>query len=122
MGEISYSLYLWHWPIWVFMNYLQPVTSTVKLFCIALTFNLAYISTKEIENPIRNKKRVSTAALWRGFKVLWLAFMAGLLVNLVLGLGGSPEEGIDFKRKTVFQEPKYDFEGYLLENSYASIG
>ena len=62
VGEISYSLYLWHWPIWVFANYFieRELTTANKVFCVALAFTLAYLSTNEIENPIRNKKKVST--------------------------------------------------------------
>lgn len=54
IGEWSYSLYLWHWPIMAFMRYKQydfgiPETC----FIITLTFLLSYISYTFIENTYR---------------------------------------------------------------------
>jgi peptidoglycan/LPS O-acetylase OafA/YrhL len=57
IGLISYPLYLWHWPILVFMRHLH--ISTTQLLPIALfwlaTFALAYSSYRWIETPIRRK-------------------------------------------------------------------
>jgi peptidoglycan/LPS O-acetylase OafA/YrhL len=57
IGLISYPLYLWHWPILVFMRHLHISTEQfvpVALFWIA-TFALAYGSYRWIETPIRRK-------------------------------------------------------------------
>jgi peptidoglycan/LPS O-acetylase OafA/YrhL len=56
-GKISYSLYLWHWPIFVVMRYLAiELTLEVQLFCIVLTYFLSILSYHYIEQPFRSSK------------------------------------------------------------------
>ena len=57
IGLISFSLYLWHWPILVFLKYIyiEKLTSTHSLFALILTFALSLISYQYIEKPFRNK-------------------------------------------------------------------
>jgi hypothetical protein len=58
VGRISYGLYLWHWPVVVFVT-----TSTTRLpgsvvdgARVALTFGLATLSFYVVEQPIRQKR------------------------------------------------------------------
>jgi peptidoglycan/LPS O-acetylase OafA/YrhL len=54
LGRISYSLYLWHWPLLVFTEQLRPGTGLRgRLAVVALAVVLAYASTVLIEDPIR---------------------------------------------------------------------
>ncbi|MEO0793693.1 MAG: acyltransferase family protein [Verrucomicrobiota bacterium] len=56
IGLLSYSLYLWHWPLLVYGKYLLGALSiSAKLSIISLTFILAYLSWKFIEAPFRRK-------------------------------------------------------------------
>jgi peptidoglycan/LPS O-acetylase OafA/YrhL len=56
-GNISYSLYLWHWPIFVIIRYLAiELTIEIQLFCIVLTYLLSVISYHYIEQPFRDAK------------------------------------------------------------------
>ena len=57
MGLISYSLYLWHWPVWVFYNYwnIGEVAIYEKIALIGLCFILAVLTWKFIEQPFRRK-------------------------------------------------------------------
>ncbi|MES2627311.1 MAG: acyltransferase family protein [Pseudomonadota bacterium] len=68
IGLISYSLYLWHWPILVFVRYQGiPMTFVVQASCITLSIVLAWLSWKFVETPVRNSKNVSllsVADLW----------------------------------------------------------
>ena len=54
IGLISYSLYLWHYPIFAFAR-LNDLFQNNILFCILLTFILSTISYYFIEKPARNK-------------------------------------------------------------------
>ncbi|WP_395840484.1 acyltransferase family protein [Edwardsiella tarda] len=57
IGSISYSLYLWHWPVFSFAHYvgwLQEIPS--RLLGIALSFVLALLSYYLIETPLRRKR------------------------------------------------------------------
>lgn len=54
IGRLSYSLYLWHWPVIVYAGMLAPeLTPAERLYCLALTFALSILSYHLIENPIR---------------------------------------------------------------------
>ena len=53
---------------------------------------MAILSTEKIENPIRNKKKISTSVLWRGFGIIWVSLMSFLLYNMVMNVGGLENE------------------------------
>ena len=57
IGLISYSLYLWHWPLFVYFNYLTlraPDALEISVL-FALSFLLAGLSWRYIEQPFRTK-------------------------------------------------------------------
>ena len=55
IGDISYALYLWHWPLIVIAPFALGHALSIrdKVLIIGATFVLAYLSTRFIENPIR---------------------------------------------------------------------
>lgn len=54
IGKISYPMYLWHWPIIVFLNiYLVKFTPMIQCFVILISIVLAYLTHKFIELPAR---------------------------------------------------------------------
>jgi peptidoglycan/LPS O-acetylase OafA/YrhL len=57
VGLISYSLYLWHWPVYVFARaaLFHPLTPAQTAVLIGLSFVLAALSWKFIEQPFRNR-------------------------------------------------------------------
>ncbi len=57
VGKISYSLYLWHWPVIVFLKYtfVSEVTSVHLAGSLVLSFVIAALSWKYIETPFRQK-------------------------------------------------------------------
>lgn len=59
IGLISYSLYIWHWPIFSFLRYQSIVESPLTL-CLAYgsTFLIAYLSWRYIERPARKLKAI----------------------------------------------------------------
>lgn len=62
VGRISYSLYLWHWPIIVFANYgnFNPESIETKLVCVALSFLVATLSWSLVEEPIRRRRMLTS--------------------------------------------------------------
>ena len=55
IGLISYSLYLWHWPVICFVKYwkFEKLHFFEKLILVSLGFLLAIISWRAIERPFR---------------------------------------------------------------------
>lgn len=58
IGLISYSLYLWHWPVLSYARYwaLGPITVPEKLFLVVGSFSVAVLSYYFVEQPFRQKK------------------------------------------------------------------
>lgn len=57
IGLISYSLYLWHWPVLVFYRYwaLGPIPMAQRLLLVAISFALAVLSWRFVETPFRKR-------------------------------------------------------------------
>jgi peptidoglycan/LPS O-acetylase OafA/YrhL len=66
VGLISYSLYLWHWPIHVYANYVFGATvgTAWTLVLIALSFCLAVLSWRFVEQPFRHRQVFSRRAIF----------------------------------------------------------
>lgn len=54
IGLISYSLYIWHWPVFALIRYLNiEETSKVLVAAFLVVFALGYLSWRFIEKPTR---------------------------------------------------------------------
>jgi peptidoglycan/LPS O-acetylase OafA/YrhL len=55
VGLISYSLYLWHWPVLAFARYwaIAPLTPMQAISAVAAAFVLATLSWRFVERPFR---------------------------------------------------------------------
>lgn len=83
VGLISYSLYLWHWPIIAYLNYLDIPIGTAVGTCVALgSISLAWLSWKFVEVPMRH-----SGATWPFSKVLVQRF--AIPAAALLAIGGS---------------------------------
>lgn len=59
LGGISYSLYLWHWPVLSVLRYMKQsyrLSALDVLLFSAITFALSYFSWRLIETPLRRKE------------------------------------------------------------------
>ncbi|WP_105624763.1 acyltransferase family protein [Cronobacter malonaticus] len=67
LGRISYSLYLWHWPVFVTLHYLDySLTGKVLALALSLTLALAMLSYHGIENRFRRVR----LSLWKSLAIL----------------------------------------------------
>lgn len=65
IGRLSYSLYLWHWPVFVLMRWTLGL-SEFSHYCVALaaTFGLAMLSHRWVETPFRNAVSLRQSRPW----------------------------------------------------------
>lgn len=89
VGLISYSLYLWHWPIFSFLRYRQiELTFLTSMVAVIASFLLAFLTWKYVEQPIRNDGKITFRPAFLKYYVLpSVAF-------LVLGLYSYLTEGM----------------------------
>jgi peptidoglycan/LPS O-acetylase OafA/YrhL len=94
IGLISYSLYLWHWPLIVFQRtdgLLLPGSSSAatKLTLIAASVGIACLSWKFVEMPFRSKVRATAKTVVFAFASTAMASVVALC-GFVLIDGGAP--------------------------------
>ncbi len=90
-GLISYSLYLWHWPVYTLGSYLRGghVNLLESLVWMGLSVGLAWLSWKCVENPVRHARGLPGGAVLAGTA---LASAAALATGLYLYVrDGLPE-------------------------------
>jgi hypothetical protein len=79
IGEISYPLYLWHWPLLVFgrIYLLRPLTAPETAGLVLAAFLLAWLTYELIEKSFRFRKLlgVRTALAGMATTVLFAAFV-----------------------------------------------
>jgi peptidoglycan/LPS O-acetylase OafA/YrhL len=63
IGDLSYSLYLWHWPMIVFAQALFPASGVAAKIGATISFIPAWASYRWIENPVRLSPRVHGRAV-----------------------------------------------------------
>ncbi|MCK6419117.1 MAG: acyltransferase [Alphaproteobacteria bacterium] len=89
IGLVSYSLYLWHWPILVFAQYYTPypLTPLQTAGALALSFLLAALSWRYIEQPFRNRAFLSRKLIFTlGVGAMAVLFVLGLMGHFTNGL------------------------------------
>lgn len=81
IGLISYSLYLWHWPLLVLAKHAlgENLELEVRIFIGLASLVLAMLSWRFIELPFRSKTRITSRQIWT-----FTGVSVGLLGSLVL--------------------------------------
>lgn len=93
IGLISYSLYLWHWPIMVFQRsdgiLFGQSSEIAKLGLILVSIGVAYLSWKFIEVPFRATTKSTSVRSALGGAFACMAIVCALGVT-ALALDGAP--------------------------------
>ena len=89
VGLISYSLYLWHWPLLVFARYwsIVELTPAAIAFTIAASVVLAVLSWRFVETPFRLRRAFAAR------RPLFMAAAAAMAVLTVTGLAIHRQRG-----------------------------
>ncbi len=81
VGDVSYALYLWHWPLIVLVPYAlaRPTAPWEKLVLLVLAVLLAWASTTYLEGPVRGSR-------WLKLRLRRVFAMAAVITALVLAV------------------------------------
>ena len=111
IGLVSYSAYLWHWPILAFLRYaLIKIDIPVAIFVLFGTFIMATISYFLIETPLR-KNDVNTKNVF-----LWYFIVPAILIG---SISISIKYEIKHKKNWIFPWEKIDLVGSKTLAAYS---
>jgi peptidoglycan/LPS O-acetylase OafA/YrhL len=84
IGLISYSLYLWHWPILVFMRHyfgVEHLVLSMAIIAVCASFLAAIVSWRFIERPFRQKGLLSRRQIFStvGYSTILIALVCGAI-------------------------------------------
>lgn len=87
VGLVSYSAYLWHYPLFVFARHrsIEPPSPALLLSLAGCSFLFAYVSWKYVETPVRNRQFLARHHLFAVAAVCSMVFVAIGLVGYVTG-------------------------------------
>lgn len=90
IGKLSYSLYLWHWPLAVFATYVlvRDLSWPETLGALVLLLGLSAFSWRFVEQPARNRSISNLKVALRCLAGIVLLTAAGLALVLLNGLPG----------------------------------
>lgn len=98
IGLISYSAYLWHQPILAFYRlHYGPVTPSVAVVAVLVTFGLAQLSWAYVEQPFRKRGG--------GAGPLWPRGGGTILDGNALVSGPRRRHGSEQRLQSVFHQP-----------------
>jgi peptidoglycan/LPS O-acetylase OafA/YrhL len=88
VGLISYSLYLWHWPLLAFGRYLlmRELDVPEALGILTIAFVMAVISWRFVERPFRNRMRLRSRKLLFGTAAAVIASVAFISLPMLSGM------------------------------------
>src|SRR5690606_24607452 len=84
VGNISYSLYLWHWPLYFIFKYFALTDTNWILIPIILSFLFASLTYYSLEKKLLNLKIISALSLFTMVLAVYLVkFPNNLLVKKI---------------------------------------
>ena len=132
LGEISYPLYLWHWPVLVIPSVAwgRSLQAYELLFCVLLTALLADLTHRFIEDPIRYSKPQSRLIVKSGATATAISMVLGAAIyfsfddRITLDNGRSYSVSEMIKKPVIYDDNCHVNNGVTLspECSYGQRG
>jgi peptidoglycan/LPS O-acetylase OafA/YrhL len=91
IGQISYSLYLWHWPLITFAKYYNIITlSPLEIVAVLLViFLVSALSWKYVETPFRQKTFLKRRGIFQfAASVMLITFAISSIILMNKGFPG----------------------------------
>ncbi len=130
VGLISYSLYLWHWPVLVFARYWAPgeLSLFLRIGLVLVALLLAAASWKMVEIPFRKRRRPAARPVvfgLAGFATVALV-SAGAAISWLQGIPQRlPRAALDFAQARFDFDPHFNCQLTVreaLEGRFLSLG
>ena len=117
IGLISYSLYLYHWPILIFYSWINIVELdlTTKLFLIFLSVLLSILNYHTIEKPVRLNLIINKLY---GFFLIPFVIIIILFSLHIISKKGFPDRFSDQKNKLIESAKK---DSYLSRKNFLDL-
>ncbi len=82
LGRISYGVYIFHWPVFIWLNHARTGLSPLPLTTLrmAVTIGLAVVTYVLVEQPIRHRRLVKGRTRWVAIPAAMSVAAAGALV------------------------------------------
>lgn len=105
VGLISYSLYLWHWPVFAYLRYASDATEPSviqRLVALVVSGLLAIVAWRTVEEPVRRRVVLNSTPR--------LLVTVGLSMLVLLATAGSMVQSLGFPGRlpqswTLFSNP-----------------
>lgn len=95
LGNLSYSLYLWHWPIYVFLILLSGKNEiAIGIISLIITIVISITSYYYLEKPIKSS---SSLLRIKSNKLTFYVFLSCISISSTLAISAKYLKGILFK-------------------------
>ncbi len=101
LGDVSYSLYLWHWPVIVIAPFAlgRELDTPTRLALLAGTILLAWGTKVAVEDPVRRARRFAAARRWAfGFAGLTAVAVVAACAVVWTGVADQEAEALEAAR------------------------
>ncbi len=127
IGKISYSLYLWHWPLLALARYssFEPLSSTQRVALLAASAVLAALSWRFVETPFRTGRLKGRPRATFAFAAAVTAWFTGIGAMLMAVRGAParvPEEAPGHAARSRADIDALEQQSYLLDLDRARAG
>ena len=124
IGYLTYSLYLWHWPLLIVAReHFGGISVPVGLAIVTLTIIPAWLTFHLVENPIRNSPALGDArvALSLGANFTLVGVVAGLALTLAVSTSAPAVPATVRGAAVLSSEPTSDPDGRPVATVSGSI-
>lgn len=118
LGDLSFSIYLWHWPIYIFLILLTGKENLfISIFSLIITITISKFSYDFIENPIRKNKQLNKLSFK---KLFWKTQILLIVTSLFIAFSARYLKGLFIKNNIILTS---GYEGYIScsDNSIENI-
>ncbi|WP_039046080.1 acyltransferase family protein [Plesiomonas shigelloides] len=108
IGRLSYSLYLWHWPVLAFYRYyFISFTIVDAIICGVITVVLSFVSWRWFETPLRNSK-IGNLWVYLFYLILPIGGIV-MIAKTIVSQDGYPDRFSNSVQE-IFRQSSYTFD------------